>query len=246
MSKWRPLTSGVPQGLVLELVLFNIFVDDMDSGIECTLSNFPNDTKLSGVVDTLEGKDDIQRDLDRLERWAWVNLVVFNKTMCKVLHLDRGSRWYQYRPGNEGIEKSPVAKDSGIMIDEKLNMSQQHALAAQKANRILGCTESSMDSRWREVILPLCSALVRPQLESCIQLWSPQHRKDMDLFEQLQRGATKMVRGLEHLSYEERLRELGLFILEKRKKAARRPHSSLPLPAGGLQESWRGTFYKGM
>ncbi|GAB0190226.1 hypothetical protein GRJ2_001487900 [Grus japonensis] len=97
MSKWRPVTSGVPQGLVLELELFNIFVGDMDSCIECTLSKFANDTKPCGMVDMLEGRDAIQRDLARLERWAHANLMKFNK----MLHMGRGNTKHNYRLGGE-------------------------------------------------------------------------------------------------------------------------------------------------
>ncbi|PKU29661.1 hypothetical protein llap_20035 [Limosa lapponica baueri] len=179
-------------------------------GIERTLSKFANDTKLCGMVNTLERRDAIQRDLDRLERWAHANFMKFNQAKCKVLHLGHGNPKHKYRSSGECIDSSPEEKDLGALVDEKLNMSQQCALAANNHKR-------SMASRAREVILPLYSALVRLHLQYSIQLWSPQHRKDMDLLERVQRRATKMIRGLEHLSYEDRLRELGLFSLEKRR-----------------------------
>ncbi|KAK4809416.1 hypothetical protein QYF61_009671 [Mycteria americana] len=144
-----------------------------------------------------------------------VNLMRFNKAKCKVLHLGWSNPRYQYRLGDEGIESSPVEKVLGVLVGEKLDVSQQWALAAQKANCILGCIQSSVASRLREGILPLCSTQVRPPLQYCIQLWGPQHRKDMDLLERVQRRATKMIRGLEHLCCDNRLRELGLISLEK-------------------------------
>ncbi|PKU48653.1 rna-directed dna polymerase from mobile element jockey-like [Limosa lapponica baueri] len=125
--------------LVLGLALLSNFVGDMDSGIECSLGKFADDTKLCGVVDMLEGRDAIQKDLDRLERWACANLMKFSKAKCNVLHLCHGNPNHKYRLVGEWFESSPEEKDLGVLFDEKPKMTQKHALTAQKANHILGC-----------------------------------------------------------------------------------------------------------
>ena len=118
----------VPRGSLLRPI-FNIFIHDIDSGVERTLSKFADDSKLLGAVNTQKGWDAIQRGLERLEQWAQKNLMRFKRAKCKVLHLGQGNIYSQYKLGDESIEHGPEGKDLGVLMDGKLDMSQQCALA---------------------------------------------------------------------------------------------------------------------
>ena len=123
--------------------------------------------------------------------------------------MGRNNPRYQYRLGTDLVDRSAGKRDLAVLVDSRVTISQH----CKKANGILGCIRRSGVSRSKEVLLPLYSALVRPHLQYYVQFWAPPF-KGRELLERIQRRATKMMKGLEHLPFKERLTELGLFSLE--------------------------------
>ncbi|KAE8583167.1 hypothetical protein XENTR_v10020449 [Xenopus tropicalis] len=133
------------------------------------------------------------------------------------MHLGCQNMQAPYTLNGTALGKSIMEKDLGVLVDNKLGCSKQCQAASARANKVLSCIKRGIDS-WEEgVILPFYRQQVRPHLEYAVQSWSPVLKRDIIELERVQRRATKVVKGMESLSYEERLAKLGLFTLEKRR-----------------------------
>ncbi|KAE8615256.1 hypothetical protein XENTR_v10008456 [Xenopus tropicalis] len=216
-SNWTSVVSGVPQGSVLGPLLFNLFINDLEVGIDSIVSIFADDTKLCKTISSMQDAAALQSDLTKLDNWAANWKMRFNVDKCKVMHFGRNNINANYLLNGSVLGVSLMEKDLGVFVDNKLSNSRQCHSVATKANKVLSCIKKGIDSRDENIILPLYRSLVRPHLEYAVQFWAPVLKKDINELERVQRRATKLVKGMEDLNYEVRLSRLGLFSLEKRR-----------------------------
>ena len=217
-SSWKPVVSGVPQGSVLGPVLFLIYINDLPDYIKSSCKIFADDTKVYSKVESMEEITGLQNDLENLVSWSEIWLLSFNAAKCKVMHIGRRNHMADYHMGETRLQVVEEEKDLGVLTSNSLKFGKHIAKAAAAANKKLGLLKHTFRYWTEESLSTLYKVYVRPHLEYCVQACAPVLRRDINVLEQVQRRATKLVPSLKNLPYEERLRRLNLTTLEERRE----------------------------
>jgi len=221
LSDRSPVLSGVPQGSVLGPILFICFINDLPEVITSFVYMYADDTKIFNKADLKIDQDTLRQDMIRLAEWTTEWQLRFNINKCKVMYIGKGNvKTRICMPDGSGmteLEETTLEKDLGIWFNSSLKPDEQVAQAARKANQILGLIRRTFTYMDSELMKQLYTSLVRPHLEYGNVVWHPCLRKHIDMLEAVQHRATKMIPGFDKLSYEERLRRMGLPTLEYRR-----------------------------
>ena len=219
-SGWTDVISGIPQGSVLGPILFVIFINDMPDAIESLCQLFADDAKIYASVNIRDDTNTIklQKDLDRLSEWSRKWQLPFNTGKCKVLHIGTNNPCHRYKMDNKKLDNVSEEKDLGVLVDEDLKFHKQTAAAVKKANRSLGIIKKTFVSLNETTLPTLYKTLVRPHLELANVAWGPHFKGDIKAVESIQKRATKLVKTLKDVPYENRLRSLNIPSLVHRRR----------------------------
>lgn len=219
-SKWKEVTSGIPQGSVLGPLLFVIYINDLPDCVESPTYLFADDTKIYREINTTSDRELLQEDLNKLEDWSKTWLLKFHPEKCKCMTISRENTKQEntkYKLMDKEISITHDEKDIGVVVDDKLKFEKHISEKVNKANSIFAIIRRSFRHLTIETFIPLYKAMVRSQLDYASSIWSPHLKKLVDKIEQVQRRATKQLPGLGNLPYSERLKKLKLPTLSYRR-----------------------------
>ena len=215
-----PVGSGIPQGSVLGPLLFLLYINDLPNSILNSVSLFADDLKMYGKSSM---KNTLQTDLDHLSKWQNIWLLKFNTkdNKCKVMHAGTNNPKHKYFLDGMELPEIKSEKDLGVLVSDSLSWQPHIDAIVKKANSCVAWVLRSVISRSPKVMLQIFKSMIRPHLEYCVQLWSPlpAHGNWATILaiENVQRTFTRAIDGLGLLTYENRLKKLGLTTLLERR-----------------------------
>lgn len=218
-STIKKVLSGVPQGSVLGPLLFVLFINDLPDNIRSSIKLFADDLKLIGNASNAKN---IVSDLEQLEKWEKQWLLKFNERKCKVMHIKLNKNpCKEYKLNDKVLNESEQEKDLGIVISDTLLWTDQINKCISKANQMICWIVRNFTLREKCVMLRIYKALIRPHLEYGVQLWNPapEHGNWSKILalESVQRRFTRLIDGMGHIPYSERLGILQLTTLAERR-----------------------------
>jgi hypothetical protein len=223
VSSWESVLSGVPQGSVLGPLLFVIYINDLTDSVNNKLKLYADDSKILSTVNSWTDALGVQKDIDSISEWMKDWRMQLNTNKCKVIHFGKNNSNFPYLIEDENcgmkyIEDVKSEKDLGVIFEANLKWTKQISACVNKANSLLGMLSRTFESRDVNIWKHLYISMVRPHLEYAFQVWSPTLESDISKLEKIQRKATKIPTALKNISYDDRLKILGLTTLEERRK----------------------------
>ena len=204
-SSWTQVKSGIPQGSVLGPLLFSIFVNDLPTILHSDCLLFADDCKLFNPVVDDDSIDKLQNDLNTLQSWSLLWQLPFNISKCRVLHLGRANPNHIYFMNSKALQNVNEEKDLGVIIDNQLKFHRHVSSVSSKAHQLLALIRQSFIYLDTETFPHLYKSIVRPTLEYGNLIWGPFYLLDQQQIERVQRKATRLIKEISHLQYEERL-----------------------------------------
>ena len=192
-SDWITVKSGVPQGSILGPLLFNIHVLDLPSFVSSAIPQYADDTVLYRPIYSVQDEVNLQTDLDAIRTWSTINKLPLNAAKCVVMHITRSRRpiLVSYRMGDTSLETITTHKHLGIVLSSNLEWGPHVDEVTSKAKRLLGFIRRTVGSNDPATMKKLFVALVRPIIEYCAPLWTPNKESHKHKLEGVQRSFTR-------------------------------------------------------